>query len=397
MRRLLLPLVIAFVACEERNAAELEVEPAARRMVAASARDPDLHVSSSGAIHALVAEVGAEGYEVVLRGSQDGGDSYFERVAVSRSPGEAESHGETSPVLLVGLHMSWTALWEARVGGAKRLRAASSVDFAKSFDEPVDVPVDSRFGFFNAALALDGTLVVAYLSHESHAAALRMTSSGDGGKSFAPPVTVASSVCPCCRPSVAAGERGWAIVWRSVGADDARDIAVASSTDRGASWSEPSIVSADGWRIAGCPHSGAALLAAGGRLYTAWATAADGEYRAFVSHSNDSTTFAPRVEIFPDVRAVNHPRLAAVGERVFAVAQGRDSRKEGGFGKTHIYLRQIAPALGSAVVLPPSPGSAVYPRLHALGPKEILAAWTDSSDLGTSIWAARARLTGGPS
>jgi hypothetical protein len=59
--------------------------------------------------------------------------------------------------------------------------------------------------------------------------------------------------------------------------DDIRDIAKITSTDNGATFSKPQIVHNDGWKINGCPHSGAISSSYGKGALIAWFSGAETE------------------------------------------------------------------------------------------------------------------------
>lgn len=59
--------------------------------------------------------------------------------------------------------------------------------------------------------------------------------------------------------------------------DDVRDIANITSSDNGATFSKPQIVYADGWKINGCPHSGAISSVHGKSALVAWYSGAETE------------------------------------------------------------------------------------------------------------------------
>ena len=84
--------------------------------------------------------------------------------------------------------------------------------------------------------------------------------STDGGRTFSPNRKVASEACPCCKTALAVANDGTLYAgWRQVLPGSFRHIAVMSSTDGGASFSSPVIVSDDRWMIQGCPVSGPSL------------------------------------------------------------------------------------------------------------------------------------------
>ena len=117
--------------------------------------------------------------------------------------------------------------------------------------------------------------------------------------------------------------------WRQVLAGDYRHIAVAATADGGQTFSEPVVVSDDRWMIAGCPVSGAALLAApDGALRVIWYTAGEaGAPGLYWSESRDGgRTFTPR-RAFAESGGRGTPALLPDGGDGFAVVwEGAASR-----------------------------------------------------------------------
>jgi hypothetical protein len=395
-------VVVLLAACQHPPAARWVVEPQAKRIVATTARDPQMYATAAGDISLALAETReGSGHDVVMRTSHDGGDSFSDPLAISRKPGEAYIHGEAPPVLLEGAHGDVNVLWVAQQGPATPIRLARSHDYGHTFSEPVDVDTGNGAGpFFAATVAPDGTLIVTWLSYDptpgnrSDNASLKVTSSSDGGRSWQDPVRVAVNVCGCCRPEIVAADASrWFVTWRNVSQRNVRDIVVASSTDRGRTWSEAVAAASDGWKIDGCPHAGPSLAVANGELWVAWSSAADGRYASFATHSPlDQLRFAPRRTISTGIDDARHPHLAVSQGRPLAVFQGRDASEAKGFASSRVYLCDLGDASGKPLALPRSSGSAMYPRLIGLDGGRVLVAWTDNSQAGTSAWGARVRM-----
>lgn len=111
-------------------------------------------------------------------------------------------------------------------------------------------------------------------SDEGPGTQLIVARSTDGGQTFEAPVTVADGTCQCCRTALHVAEDGAVyVVWRHLFADGARDIALARSDDSGATFGTPTRVHEDGWAIDACPHSGPAVATdAEGTVHVAWST-----------------------------------------------------------------------------------------------------------------------------
>jgi hypothetical protein len=161
--------------------------------------------------------------------------------------------------------------------------------------------------------------------------------STDGGRSFSANRKVATEACPCCKTSLAVAADGTLYAgWRQVLPGSFRHIAVASSTDGGATFSQPVIVSDDRWVLQGCPVSGPSLSIdrASGNLKVVWYAAGEGSAPGvYFAVSNDKgRSFSPR-QLLSEETVRGTPVLAAN----LAVWQGADrfevkARELGGTG-----------------------------------------------------------------
>jgi hypothetical protein len=84
--------------------------------------------------------------------------------------------------------------------------------------------------------------------------------------------TLDERVCDCCQTAAVLTPNGAVVAYRDRSDEEVRDIALRRYEN--GRWSEPQVVSADGWKLVGCPVSGPALAAMGQRLAVAWFTAA---------------------------------------------------------------------------------------------------------------------------
>ena len=111
--------------------------------------------------------------------------------------------------------------------------------------------------------------------------ALRTAHLGSGiGES----TVIDNRVCECCNTSAAMTDRGPVVVYRDRGADDIRDIYIVRRVDD--DWTQPRVLFADGWKIAGCPVNGPTIAADGSLVVVAWFTGATdtGSVRAVFSN-----------------------------------------------------------------------------------------------------------------
>ncbi|MEZ5401684.1 MAG: sialidase family protein [Bryobacteraceae bacterium] len=360
------------------------VEPLARSV--ASGRDPVLHVRASGAVSLLK----VEGGNLWLHTSHDGGDTFEDPVRVNDVEGEVSSHGESSPRMVIRNRGEFYVAWQSRRDPERSvLRFARSTGWGESFLKAVDVEPNSPSSqsFFTMNVAPNGYIYAAWLDGRDRGkgrpgtSAVYIARSRDKGATFDAPVRVSLDVCPCCRPEIAfSGKGAMHVAWRGVLNGNVRDIFVATSADDGATWSSSTRVAEDQWAINGCPHSGGAMAAIGGKLFIAWYTVRDKTPHLYLASSTDGgRTFSARTEISGDVLDANHPVLINAGERVAVVFQGRDPKQAEGWGPQQAYYREFDAegALCDLVTLGNASGSVTYPAIAFEAPGRIFAAWTE--------------------
>ncbi len=225
------------------------------------------------------------------------------------SLGPIEAHGEAPPKIAYGSDSGLYALYTVgRVVPGERfpqsaLRLVRSGDAGRSWSAPVTVTEGSLFGSHSFhALHVDrqGTIYVSWLGRPPRGAPQRgggrevsaawLARSTDGGKTWSSRVRADSGeACPCCRTALATAPDGTLyMAWRSVAAGNIRDVVVARSADKGATWSEPVRAHADDWLFDGCPHAGPALAVdSAGTVHVAWWTGKEGNAGVLYAQSND--------------------------------------------------------------------------------------------------------------
>jgi hypothetical protein len=160
----------------------------------------------------------------------------------------------------------------------------ASKDNGMTWTSPQSVDADPTKGivkgFFDATVMSNDEIAVAYLKdvanstkHEERDLRLVITKNGV----FQPEKVIDPVVCDCCNINFLIDANGALNVYYRDNNDDIRDIAKMTSTDNGATFSEPKIVHNDGWKIAGCPHSGAVSSTDGKNNLVAWYSGSETE------------------------------------------------------------------------------------------------------------------------
>jgi hypothetical protein len=202
------------------------------------------------------------------------------------------------------VYVSWSADKPRPEGTlfASDLMLSRSLDGGRGFGSPLRVNEDRPIshGFDGLAVAPDGTVVLSWIDgHEGRKDpatwVARVVEQGTRVEAIR---KVGDDTCVCCRVDAAAGPGGTvALAWRRVFPGDVRDMVLAVSRDGGRTFGDPTLVSADRWKINACPHRGGAVgLDARGRVYMSWYT--------------EGTDIRPdlRFAVSPDGRRFGPPR-----------------------------------------------------------------------------------------
>jgi hypothetical protein len=296
------------------------------------------------------------------------------------------------------------ALWEGSGSGSNALRVARAPMFGRTFSPPVaivDKPGSFFAGFATLAAAPNGDVYAAWLDGRGGRAQndtydVMIARSTDHGEHFGPNAIVAHGACPCCRPAFAFDPvSGVAyLAWRQDFRGDYRDVVVARSNDGGKRWSAPARVSADGWSLRGCPHSGPSLAVQNGVLYVVWHTmGSDTRARVLAASSSDGEHFSTPEIISKDIDDADHPRLAS-GSADFPVVvfSGREGKKAG-FGPVRAFVSAFRENRWRQPQHVPDGGRRVRDIVAAMRDgRTLYAAETLDGDSGNFVALVRARI-----
>jgi hypothetical protein len=196
---------------------------------------------------------------------------------------------------------------------------------------------------------------------------------------------VAPRVCDCCPTAAANTTAGPIVAFRGRTADEIRDIYV--SRFDGKAWSAPLLVNNDGWKINGCPVNGPAIAARGRDVAVAWFTVQGGQGRAYVAFSSDAgqSFRAP-------VRVDDEGSTGRVQVALLADGSAAGSWIEFGKGPSQLKVRTVSP--GGAKSRPTELALGLgtqFPRMAAAN-GELVFAWTENSRGIIRIYTARAKL-----
>jgi BNR repeat protein len=285
------------------------------------AAEPATGVSPDGSFYVAWVNHEPNNRADVMIGRYESGKTPAAPVRVNSEAGTATAWRGDQPSVAVGKNGNVYVVWTTRVesDGKKGtdLYLSTSSDMGQTFGKPVKInddkgPIDH--GMHSLGVADDGRIYVSWLDERNVAAPqpstkaeghhmesnreLYIADSTDGGRTFSKNRKIGSEACPCCKTALAVAADGTVYVgWRHVLPGNYRHIAVTTSSDAGATFSKPVIVSDDKWVLHGCPVSGPSLsVAENGTLKVLWYAA--GEANApglYVTESKDKGhSFSPR-------------------------------------------------------------------------------------------------------
>lgn len=342
-----------------------------------------------------------KGQDLYYTSSHNTGDTFSKPYRVNDMEGEVSSHGENGPLLKQGPGIGKYAVWS----GGNDLKFARSMNFGRSFLPSIKVNDDtekSYHSFQTMEVSQDGTIYVAWLDGRGKESNLPGTSSlyiarsSNQGASFEKNIKVASDVCPCCRPALTFDDSGNVyIAWRHVDKNNNRVMVVSSSDDKGQTWSEKVLVTQKGWKVNGCPHSGASMEYQGGKLFISWYSGAGNRAALKGSVSVDKgKSFQYLGEVQGKVLDANHPDIQMINGNAWIIFQGRDPESNDGWGVIRPWLIKIANDGTSSAPrqVPFLGGSVAYPYLFAGSGGRIYATWTEIGEKETKAVLCRGRF-----
>lgn len=172
----------------------------------------------------------------------------------------------------------------------------------------------------------NGNPVVTYMAHDGIWSNPRyvITNSSDGGLSYEPEMEVTGAIageaCDCCPAEIIIEGPKQVLQFRN-NESNLRDLHGVLSIDGGATYTSYANIDNLNWTLQACPATGADGVFYGDTLITAYASAASGKYRVYVSSSstNGTIVFEERMmvpEPTPANGTQNYPRISAAGDTI---------------------------------------------------------------------------------
>ncbi len=405
--RRLVPLVLtaALAGCSPAAAppewsSVREVTPAF--LANAPAFEPSLAADARGRVALAYVTRGDAGADLWLALSADSGAHFGAPQRLNARAGKVSSYPESRPVL------AWVAGGRLVVGWASArdtgqmaddIVVRASGDDGASFGPEVflnhdrDRPGSAYHGFLVLHATPGGRVSAAWVDGrdadpasgpEPFRASIYAASSDDGGERWSAEQRVTDAACPCCRPGLVASDGGLVALAYRGERDSLRDPRLAISRDGGVTFRTDTLVSADRWKLAGCPSTGPAISFRRGGGWIAWFTgagAAPGVYAATWRGDADATG-SPQ-PLGDGLAEAQHPQLAAFGPVTLAGVLGRTKD-----GRRTFALRTLADD-GTASPWLLLGANASAPALAVAGANHALAAWVEPAGAASRVRLVR--------
>jgi hypothetical protein len=224
----------------------------------------------------------------------------------------------------------------------------------------------------------------------------------DANLSASTETVVDAHTCDCCQTAAAPIAGGALLVYRDRSEDDIRDI-YAVRFD-GKTWSTPTRVHADNWKMTACPMNGPAVAAQGERAVVAWYTVAstiattapgtaagDRPMIKLAASADSGATFAPPVVVDEGPAVLGRVALAMDAKQIWLVWMREEA------GRQSLWLARYAPALGKPlqrIELAKIEGSGRAAGFPKIVVREGIAhvVWTEAGESGPRLRGMRVAL-----
>jgi len=262
---------------------------AASRVASGHAHGPQVVADSAGIVHLVWSDNDVHSKESEILYSRS-----TDHGANFSSPVLISSNNPTQPFLSVANDGTVFVLWVA--AAQRRIMLATSRD-GLSFSRPVNVAVGD---FPCAEVDQSGVLYVAWDTWATNHFEIRMASSSDRGKTFSKPLTITAETQGFRSPAIAVDERGAPLVaWEGSGISVSRS----ENSGRFTTITLPRGLGSE-------DHLPDIKVGGGGRVYITWEAIAHKQYAIMFTRSeDDGKTFSSPVKIFTSSVAAWDPKL----------------------------------------------------------------------------------------
>jgi hypothetical protein len=306
---------------------------------------PSVQIDEQGYLAATWVEEEKETRTIFFARSVEPGGPLGPPVRVNR-PEETPYYRQEAPALALrgsDVFVTWSSTHPKSTPEkpfSSELRLSRSGDGGKTFEPSTVVNDDGQainHTFDALQVAPDGAIHLAWIDGREGKKdpGTFVAKSTDRGRSISQNIKIDDNTCVCCRTALATSSDGIVYVaWRKIFEGHVRETVVSRSTDGGQTFSSPVIVGHDRWMYQACPHRPASLgVDRQGRLYVVWYTEGEDETPAvYLAYSDDQgATFSTKRQLNVSKGTFpDHPQMAVApdGELVIVWEEQSPVRRE---------------------------------------------------------------------
>lgn len=306
-----------------------------------------------------------------------------------------ELHGENMPKIIFKPNGEIIAVWgidnptpKKKYGGL--IQYSQSFDGGKNWTPAVrlvkdESGIDQRY--FDVDLLPNGEAAIIWLDNRSRTDLDGSTlyyAVTKGEKGFQNEKAIGETTCQCCRTDLYVGKNGIIYAaYRDIINEEIRDMVLSYSTDNGKTFSAPKRISADDWKINGCPHTGPTMTQNENGMHFAWFTMGGGAGVFYANSSDNGKSFSKRDYVSENPSA-KHPQISTLNNRNVIIVWDESAENNGNYF-SRIGLQHRAKngkVLETEFVTSSAEGMSTFPIVKSLSETEVLVAWSQGGQDG---------------
>lgn len=189
---------------------------------------------------------------------------------------------------------------------------------------------------------------------------------------------IADTTCQCCRTDLSVTKKGSInVAFRDIINNEIRDMSVCFSNDNGNTFSKPKRISADDWKISGCPHTGPTITENSQGLHFAWYTMGNGSGVYYCNSIDKGLNFSKR-EIVSSSTSAKHPQITTSKDQSVYIVWD-EIKKTNGVATYQVGLqkRDKNGKIVNSTFISPESQNATFPVIKHIQNNNLLVAWVN--------------------